>query len=1505
MRMKMILAAALMLAVLLAAGLLQAEAQGDLPLLTQAAQIRRLAAEEAQRGYPVRLRGVITYNSSMPEWWVTFFQDSTAGIFIFKSTVRENVRAGDLVEVRGRTGPGDFAPVVKSARVRVVGKAPLPPAHRFTLDDLLTGHEDSQWVEVTGVVRSVGIERPFLVLGIAAGSHKFRARISEFKRDANYASLIDAEVAIRGACGALFNDKRQLVGIQLWVPSLEQVHVEQAAPSNPYALPILPASSVMQFTPERVVGHRLRVQGVVTLDRPGRFISVQDASGGVVVFSRQSTPVQPGDRVDAVGFPSAGRYAPVLEDGEFRKIGHGTLPKPIDLTRATTLSGDQDAELVKIQGRLIDRSMQGEDVVLTIQTGSFTFTARLKEAHADDTLRRIPVGSLLETTGVWSTETDEYRTTSQQPVDNPVVPMAFRILLRSVRDIVVLEKPSGWTAGRIAWLLIILAGIVCWISFWVGVLRRRVEERTETIRATLESTVDGILVVNSVGKIVAYNRKFAEMLRIPESVLASRADNVALNFVLSQLKDPGAFLTRVRQTYADHDAHSDDVIEFKDGRVFERHSEPQRVKGKNVGRVWGFRDITERQRAERALQERTAYLNTLIENNPLAIVTTDVQGRVKMCNPAFERLFLYPRQEIGGVNLDELVTPPESISEALEISKQSLSGIGVHATGRRRRKDGSLVDVDLYGVPLVMHGEIVGQFTLYQDISARKQAEAALIEEKHLLHTLMDNLPDHIYFKDLQSRFIRLNKGMVEWFGLSDPAQALGKTDFDFFSDEHAQQAYADEQEVIRTGRPIQGIEEKETWPDGRETWASTTKMPLRDAQGCIVGTFGVSRDITARKQAEAALIEEKHLLHTLMDNLPDHIYFKDLQSRFIQLNKAMVKWFGLSDPAQAFGKTDFDFFSDEHAQQAYADEQEVIRTGRPMHGIEEKETWPDGRETWASTTKMPLRDAQGRIIGTFGVSRDITSRKQAEEALRASEEHFRSFIDNLPVGVYRTTPDGRVLMANPALLRMLAYDSLQDLASRNLEREGLEAGYPRSAFREEIERQGEVRGVEASWKRRDGSVVFFRESARAIRADDGAVLYYDGTIEEITERRRLEDQLRQAQKMEAIGRLAAGVAHDFNNLLTVVIGYSDLLLQRLPGDDRMRPRMEEIKKAGERAAWLTRQLLAFSRKQVLQPQILDLNSLLTNMDQMLRRVIGEDIELVTNLPPGLGRVKADPGQIEQVIMNLAVNARDAMPQGGQLTLEAANAELDSSYASRHEGVLAGHYVMLALSDTGIGMDGKTQAHIFEPFFTTKEPSKGTGLGLSTVYGIVKQSGGNIWVYSEPGKGTTFKVYLPRIDQAVEATAPGELGVGELSRGSETILLVEDEEAVRSLAREILERRGYHVLESDGAIKALEVGEGHKEHIHLLLTDVVMPQMSGRELAEHLAPLHPETKVLYMSGYADNAVVHHGLLDPSTALLQKPFTAQALARKLREVLDSAGDHRTEFMTCASAARGTR
>jgi signal transduction histidine kinase len=389
----------------------------------------------------------------------------------------------------------------------------------------------------------------------------------------------------------------------------------------------------------------------------------------------------------------------------------------------------------------------------------------------------------------------------------------------------------------------------------------------------------------------------------------------------------------------------------------------------------------------------------------------------------------------------------------------------------------------------------------------------------------------------------------------------------------------------------------------------------------------------------------------------------------------------------------------------------------------------------------------------------------------------------------------------------------------------------------------------------------------------------------EIAERKHLEEQLVQSQKMEAVGRLAGGIAHDFNNLLTAIIGYSQLVMSRLDQSDPMRRQIEEIEKAGKRASTLTSQLLAFSRKQVLQPRVLNLNELIADIGKMLQRLIGEDVELRTNLDRGIGSVKADPGQVEQIIMNLAVNARDAMPKGGKLTIETQNVYLDEAYATEHAEVQSGPHVMMAISDTGTGMDRETQARIFEPFFTTKEKGRGTGLGLSTVYGIVKQSGGHIWIYSEVGKGTAFKIYLPRVEEmAEEMETPSPLG--ESLRGMETILLVEDEEAVRKLAVQVLRLNGYTVLEAADATEALQIYEQYEGTIHLIITDVVMPGLSGRELADRLAPFRPEMSVLYMSGYTDNAIVHHGVLDAGTAFLQKPFTPDDLARKVREVLEA-------------------
>jgi two-component system cell cycle sensor histidine kinase/response regulator CckA len=434
--------------------------------------------------------------------------------------------------------------------------------------------------------------------------------------------------------------------------------------------------------------------------------------------------------------------------------------------------------------------------------------------------------------------------------------------------------------------------------------------------------------------------------------------------------------------------------------------------------------------------------------------------------------------------------------------------------------------------------------------------------------------------------------------------------------------------------------------------------------------------------------------------------------------------------------------------------------------------------------------------------------------------------------------------------------------------------------------------------RRSDGSPIVVSVSTSPLRRPDGTIYGIMSILMDVTERKAAEESrarlaiveeqlLRQSQKMEAVARLAGGVAHDFNNMLTAISGYSDLLLHRLPDSSMLRRDVEEIRKAGDRAAALTRQLLAFSRRQVLEPKLLDLNAVVTRMGEPLRRMVGGNIELSTDLSPSLSRVKADPAQIEQVIMNLAFNARDAMPDGGRLTIATADAELSPAYAAVHSEVRPGPHVLLSVADTGQGMDDEVQAHLFEPFFTTKERGKGTGLGLATVYGIVHQSGGHIRVNSAADRGSTFLVYLPRAEAIEGGAREAERPLlPHPSPGTETVLLAEDEEVVRRLARDILSENGYRVLEAANGREALLLSEAHRGEIHLLLTDVIMPKMSGRELAERVRPLRPDLRILYMSGYVDDAILRHDVLEDRVPFLQKPFTAEELARKVREVLDT-------------------
>lgn len=545
----------------------------------------------------------------------------------------------------------------------------------------------------------------------------------------------------------------------------------------------------------------------------------------------------------------------------------------------------------------------------------------------------------------------------------------------------------------------------------------------------------------------------------------------------------------------------------------------------------------------------------------------------------------------------------------------------------------------------------------------------------------------------------------------------------------------------------------------------------------------------------------------------------------------------------------------------------------------------------------LPLKTASGKQIDVEYISniyqvngkpviqcniRETTERKQAEDALRKSERLNRSLVDHLPHRILVKDRDSVILFCNANYAKDLG------LSPEAVIGKDAFAFYPREtaeayhAEDREVMRSGMVKENEESFQV-GGEERWIHAVKVPYRDEQQKVIGILALFEDTTERKRLEVQYRQSQKLEAIGLLAGGIAHDFNNLLTVILGYCDLLANSMSHADPLVVDIEEIRKCGDRATNLTRQLLAFSRKQVLDVRVLDLNALVSGVDRMLQRLIGADIDLQTILAPDLGRIKADPGQIEQVMMNLVVNARDAMPTGGKLTLQTANVDLDQDYAGAHVAVIPGPYVMLAVTDNGCGMDNPTQTRIFEPFFTTKEQGKGTGLGLATAYGIVKQSSGNIWCYSEAGHGTTFKIYLPRVDEAAVAIASEK--PAPVVRGSETVLVAEDEEMVRKLIVQLLTLDGYKVIATSNGAEALRECESSPDHIDLLLTDMVMPGMSGYKLMQSLAEVRPTMKVLFMSGYTGDAVLRHGMLAEGMAFLQKPFTRDSLNRKVRETLD--------------------
>jgi two-component system cell cycle sensor histidine kinase/response regulator CckA len=952
---------------------------------------------------------------------------------------------------------------------------------------------------------------------------------------------------------------------------------------------------------------------------------------------------------------------------------------------------------------------------------------------------------------------------------------------------------------------------------------------------------------------------------------------------------------------------------------------------------------------EKVLQQERRRAQKYLDLAGVMFVAVNTRGEVTLVNRKTCEVLGYEQTEILGRNWFDNFLPQRLREEVRSVAQRLLAGemeTVEYFENPVLTKSGEERMIAWHNSVLKdEYGNVTGTLSSGEDITQRRQAEEALRQKEQQYQTLFRDSGDAIYIATREGDYIDVNDSFVDLYGYTREE----------IKDLKAQSVWVNPSDRSRFFRELEAhgtvkdFEAKLKRKDGTGIDGVLSSTALRSPNGTVIGSQGMVRDITQQKQLEESLRESEAAnkqiaqenaviaeIGRIISSSPniEEVYdrFAEEVARLISFDRIAINIHnsknntvsityasGVEVPERQAGDVipvDSSFIKEIFRTQSslllrteelpdlvksYPTIQPIIQAGfRSMMSIPlilNNQVmgilhFRSKKPNAYSEADMRLAErVSSQIAGAIANAQLWAERKEAEEALRKSEQKFQELFDQAPVGYMELDSQGRISHVNRTELDLLGYYAEEML------------GQPIWNFivEEEMARQSVTaklagaiplaRGFERTFRRKDGKTLPFLIEETFNRDAEGNVKGLNTTHQDITERKRaekemadLQEQLRQSQKMEAIGQLAGGIAHDFNNALTVILGNAQLALADVGKNDPLYSTIEEIKKAGERASNLTRQLLAFSRKQILRPEILNLNQLVSGMEKMLRRIIGEDIELATDLVPDLSGIEADPGQIEQVLMNLAVNARDAMPEGGKLTIETRDVELDDGYARTHIDVTPGSYVMLAVSDTGIGMTREVQARIFEPFFTTKEKGEGTGLGLPTVYGILKQSRGNICVYSELGNGATFKIYLPRAEKAAPERESASREV-QIPHGSETVLAVEDEEMVRNIVLKSLYKYGYKVLAASDGEEALRICKEHDGPIHLMLTDVIMPGMSGKELARQAKELRPDLKVFFMSGYTDNAIVKNGILEKGIAFIQKPFTHQGLAWRVRGVLD--------------------
>jgi two-component system cell cycle sensor histidine kinase/response regulator CckA len=1079
---------------------------------------------------------------------------------------------------------------------------------------------------------------------------------------------------------------------------------------------------------------------------------------------------------------------------------------------------------------------------------------------------------------------------------------------------------------------------------------RKIEDLSRQLKqykSIFNASDDGILIHDHDGNILDVNRMAARLLGYNTTELLNRNVSVLVPEVSSREPHPSD-----QPAVTESGAHYEIELQRKSGETFpaEISSMPFKMNGKSaVQKI--IRDISQRRKMELELTRSEKKLQSIMRSVPDIVYQLDEDSNITFMSDSI-REYGYEPEELLGQNIFDLIHPKDRERARYHVNERRTGdrrtrsfefrfltrdhkyvSWDIHARGIYQEPVFMLDAEGLYNSDIPSADNYLGSLGVARDITGKKLAESALRESERKLNAILSSMVDSVFLFDDNGSLISSHSHNNNFF--KDTSDKIGEP-FQKLFPRRLHSIFSQALKENRSGK----VSEQEFWlkQKGKQSWYSAKFSPtFSDIQ--YNGSVVVIRDISEQKHTEQAL-KRKNRQHELLLETARHLTstldVTDVLTQIGKGAKTILKAAGcfiyITDGTGKAPSPVIKIHSAEMKKTLKSDiEQQKIHTIRAIRsrkGLIINRPPDTGNNGLSShlivvpfitgkkvlgtmclqRSDSPFSAEDLSLAGTFAayasaalnnaqthqeLQKEVKERLEAEKSHRESEERYRQFFEEDLTGDYISTAKGELLACNTAFLRIFGFENRKEALQTNVMKL-----YPnpddRKALLKLLSKNKKLEYHEMELRRSDGKPVFVIANM-AGKFDAGGKLHeIKGYLFDNTEQKVLQQQFRQAQKMEAIGRLAGGVAHDFNNLLTIINGYSELILHRIPKNNPFVKDIKQIKQAGEKASRLTNQLLAFSRRQVMQPKLINLNSVVKDVNKMLYRLIGEDIELVINLQPNLGIIQTDPGQLEQVLMNLAVNARDAMPNGGKLTIETANVTFTRNYVHRHIAVQpAGNYVMLSVSDSGIGMNEETQAHIFEPFFTTKEYGKGTGLGLSTVYGIVKQSGGFIWVTSEMGHGTTFTIYFPEMKGEARDTETAPKHLSKSLEGDETILLVEDEDMVRDMAVRILKEKGFTVLASAKGEEAMTLSQQYQGPIHMMVTDIVMPGISGKKLVQEIKKSRPDLKVLYISGYTDEIISQQGLLDKNIEFLQKPFLPEKLLTTLRNILDKGKGERQD------------